>query len=152
MKKQRLIATALILVVFFLNGCALSSGPVTSTVLRPVGPAPSNSLTMLDDGPFVEKMVAALASEGFDVAGIAVPGRPPSTLYGVRFHFEMGQWICGLSTNVVGDAQLTVVNTESGLPVIVIKQWGPTGPCPPLEPVYTGMAAELRRLWNRSSD
>lgn len=129
-----------------LCACMLSAGPVSRVSPHPLEPSPK-AVTLLADGPYVADMASALSALGFRIAPVPVPGVSTSTRYGIRFHMEVGQMMCALTSSVVGYGVLTVVDMKSGETVTTISQNGATGPCTTIDPVYPGIAAELVRLW-----
>lgn len=137
---------AIPLIALTFCSCIFSAGPVTVQALRPIEPT-SKALTLLSDGPYLEDMSSALSKEGFNVTGPVLPGKAFSTRYGFRFYIQTGQAICVFTGSIIGDAAFTLVDLNSGENVVILKQYGATGPCSSVDPVYPGIAAELSKLW-----
>lgn len=141
---------ATVSVTILTSACTMMAGPVSGSAVRAID-TKSNRLVMLRDGPYVQKMIDALSQAGFSVTG-NVPATQGSSRYGVRFNIELSQTVCVFTDHFVGNATLTLIDMESGQAVGEVRQRGATGPCTTVDPVYPGIASELRKIWTREKN
>lgn len=144
-KTARLLSLSLLLVTG-LTSCVMSAGPITKATFQPVDNS-TRALTFLNYGSYVDQMIEALINAGFEVPGIATPGIAPTTKYGVRFNFTPTGGVCVLTDSITGNAVLVLVEIETGATIADLRQFGATGPCTTVDPVYPGLARELKTLW-----
>lgn len=71
--------------------------------------------------------------------------------YGLHIDIKVRPEVCLFSANRFLLVTMTVIDLQENKNIMIIKQIGPNGECPPLTPVWNLVAQEFDSRWHQSS-
>ena len=150
-----------ILLVLLLSGCVLSNYPM---LVQHVGKIDSRdkNITFLNQSYFTPNLISALLKYGFKVKPMPVQYAErdvinkrktvvfnhPSARYGLTVYTRHSDMKCVFSENEMIKATLTVTDLRTGNILLTLQQEGSDGPCPPIPPIWDGLAKALAENWH----
>lgn len=154
--------TLLLFIPLILTGCIrLTNYPVNVHHTGKIN-ATDRKIALLNSSVFTPDLITALASQGFKVVPIAgryyetdqinrnkrISFNHASARYGLTLYAQSTAMRCVFSDNEMIKATLTVTDLRTGEVVLILNQEGADGSCPPIPPIWDGLAKKLAGNWN----
>ena len=145
---------------FFLNSCMMQSGKVQSTNIYNASSNNGIELTFLSYSKYNTEMTIALVEKGFivkplasqqevttkDEEGTEYKFNEASSRYGIKIEWDHKGIFCVLSSNLVLEWTITLIDIQTNSIINIFRQKAPDGKCPPLKPVYPTYADHVSSL------
>ena len=147
-------------IALLLSGCiTLSNYPMHTQLLGTIDKSNKN-ITFLNTSYFIPNMVVALAKYGFTIkpapseytetvtkGSKTIKFDHASARYGLTLYTQWSDMKCVFSSNRMVRATLMVTDLKTGKLVLTLQQEGADGPCPPIPPIWDGLAAKMATYW-----
>jgi hypothetical protein len=158
---MRIILTIpLVITAIILSGCTFSSGKVHVKVLSQIEKG-DKKVTFLNNTPYIADMSIALSEQGFDVLPMPTQEQiieirntkqiskfnKATTRWGITITTKDSPLECVFSDFSVRHFTLMLTDITNNRVVMVLKQKGADGPCPPLVPVFGTLSEKLSKKW-----
>ncbi len=148
--------------LMLLAGCRISDKDAEVLMVKHIDVKPKD-FVLVGDRNYQAEFTASLAKYGFNLKPISIRYsstelKSPTKIIeyeeiGTRYaidlvvrHNYLSQ-DCVFSDNHGVDVIMSIIDILENETVLIIKQNGPDGECPPLTPVWDLLAAELAKVW-----
>jgi len=156
------VCVLLLFLILFITGCQISDKRAKVSFINPVD-SRIRDFILIGDKEYQGELTVALAGQGFNLKPISLrqsvkeverPWRmveyeEAGSRYAIQLVVVKHDYLmeCVFSDNHMVEVTMSVIDIRENNTLLVIKQYGPDGECPPLTPVWELLAIELKKNW-----